>query len=42
MANPSPKTIIDESGIEVNNNDHEIFEKGRRGDLASGGVVRAT
>lgn len=42
MANPSSETITDESGIEVKNNDHEIFEKGRRGDLASGGVVRAT
>lgn len=42
MANPSPETITDESGIEVRNNDHKIFEKGERGDLASGGAVRAT
>ena len=31
MANPYPKTIIDEaSGIEVKNIKHEVFEEGRR------------
>jgi len=31
MANPYPKTVIDETpGIEVGNKEYEVFEEGRR------------